>query len=104
MVFTGAVYTRLSQSVTIISAVIVPKIEVLIDVEVIWWIFVIFFFYYIFIFQHVKGNTRLHAWKCCLKWQSLSLDYRFLMLILLNHYMLNEFVSCLHDKKWLGSQ
>ena len=39
-----------------------------------------------------------------LKLQSLSLDYRLLMLILLNHYMLIEFVWYLHDTKWLGSQ
>ena len=35
-----------------------------------------------------------------LKWQSLSFDYRFLMLILLNHYMLIEFPWYLHDNKW----
>ena len=39
-----------------------------------------------------------------LKWQSLSLDYRFLMFILLNHYMLIEFVWYLHDNKWLVNQ
>ena len=36
-------------------------------------------------------------------WQSLSLDYQFLMLILLNHYMLIEFVWYLHGNKWLES-
>ena len=39
-----------------------------------------------------------------LKWQSLSLNYRVLLLILLNHYMFNEVMRYLHDNKWLGSQ
>ena len=39
-----------------------------------------------------------------LEWQSLSLDYRFVMLISVNHYMLIEFVWYLHYNKWLGSQ
>ena len=47
---------------------------------------------------------KMHSNADALKWQSLSLDYRFLMLILLNHYMLIEFVWYLHDNKWLGSQ
>ena len=34
-----------------------------------------------------------------LKWQSLSLDYLFLMLILPNHYMFIEVMWYLHDNK-----
>ena len=38
------------------------------------------------------------------KWQSLSLDYQFLMLILLNPYMFIKVMWSVHDNKWLGSQ
>ena len=42
-------------------------------------------------------NFAQHFETSLLKWQSLSLDYRFLMLILLNHYNLIELVWYLHD-------
>ena len=51
-----------------------------------------------------SAMSLLHIIFSVLKWRSPSLDYRFLMLILLYHYMLIEFVWYLHYNKWLGSQ
>ena len=51
----------------------------------------------------LKLQTKVHQLHS-LKWQTLSLDYWFLILILLNHYMLIEFMWYMHDNKWLGSE